>query len=143
MSTPYTPSNSKSTSFNSKFTSKEISPDSSDQSRILPRQISSGSTRGTQIVGYGNTLIDGTNNRITIGTPDGGTIGFGAIPGSLTNEFGFFSEDSAGNLIMKIVNGTWYVFRSDDTNVMQSGILPDGTAGWAVAAPGYEVADGF
>lgn len=116
----------------------------SDLSRVLPRQISTGSTRGTQTVGYGNTKIDGSNNRITIGTPDGGTLGFGSIPGSTTDEFGFFSTDSDGNLIMKIVDGTWYVYRpEDDTNVMQSGILPDGEAGWAVAADGYEVADGF
>lgn len=106
-------------------------------------KLQTGNTRGTQTVGYGNTKIDGANNRITIGTPDGGTIGFGAIPGSTTQEFGFFSEDSTGKLIMKIVNGTWYVYRPDGTNVMQSGILPDATAGWAVASSGNQVADGF
>jgi len=116
---------------------------SSDQSRILPRQLSTGSTRGVQTVGYGTARLDGSNNRITIGTPDGGTIGFGSIPGSTTNEFGFFSIDTTGTLIMKIVNGTWFVYRADGTNVMQSGILPDSTVGWAVAADGYEVADGF
>lgn len=39
----------------------------SNLSRVLPRQLSSGSTRGTQIVGYGKTKIDGTNNSITVG----------------------------------------------------------------------------
>lgn len=117
---------------------------SSDISRVLPRQLSTGSTRGTQTVGYGNTKIDGSNNRITIGTPDGGTIGMGSIPGSTTNEFGFFSLDAGGNLIMKIVNGTWYVDDpATDINVMQSGILPDDSIGWAVAKQDKNVADGF
>jgi len=142
MSTPYTPGKSRKTII---VPGGSDNPNlrSSDISRVLPRQLSTGSTRGTQTVGYGNTKIDGSNNRITIGTPDGGTIGFGAIPGSATNEFGFFSVDSTGKLVMKIVNGTWYVYRDDGTNVMQSGILPDTTAGWAVAAPGYEVDEGF
>ena len=115
----------------------------SNLSRVLPRQLSTGSTRGTQTVGYGNAKLDGSNNRITIGTPDGGTIGFGLIPGSATNEYGFFSQDANGQLIMKIVNGTWYVYREDATNVMQSGILPDASVGWAVASEGNEVADGY
>jgi len=143
MSTPYSPGGSKKKII-TPGTVKQPSLSQSNISRVLPRQLSTGSTRGTQTVGYGNTKIDGSNNRITIGTPDGGTIGFGAIPGSNTNEFGFFSTDSDGTLIMKIVDGTWYVYRPEDnTNVMQSGILPDGTAGWAVAADGYEVSEGF
>jgi hypothetical protein len=128
----------------------------SDQSRTLPRQVSTGSTRGTQTVGYGDTKIDGSNNVITVGgsilldgtneviqvtNDDGSTLGLGKIPG--TNEFGFFSKDTSGNLIMKIVNGTWYVYRPDATNVMQSGILPDSTAGWAVASDNHEVSEGF
>jgi hypothetical protein len=39
----------------------------SDLSRILPRQNSTGTLRGTQNVGYGSTKIDGSNNVITIG----------------------------------------------------------------------------
>ncbi len=116
----------------------------SDMGRVLPRQLSTGSTRGTQTVGYGTTKIDGSNNRITIGAPDGSTIGMGSIPGSATNEYGFFSLDTAGKLIMKIVNGTWYV--NDPTaglNVMQSGVLPDSSIGWAVASEDQNVADGF
>lgn len=123
-------------------TPKEL--DRSDLSRVLPRQLSTGSTRGTQTVGYGNTKIDGSNNRITIGTPDGGTLGFGSIPGSENDEFGFFSTNADGDLVMKIVDGTWYVYNLDDgTNVMQSGQLPDNTYGWAVAKEGKDVADGY
>lgn len=113
--------------------------------RVLPRQLSTGSTRGTQTVGYGNTKIDGTNNTITIAAPDGSSIGMGAIPGSTTGEYGFFSLDASGKLIMKIVNGTWYTYNPQDqyNNVMQGGLLPDGSGGWAVAAAGYNVSDGI
>lgn len=155
---------------------------SSDISRVLPRQLSTGTLRGTQNVGSGGgVLIDSSNDRIVLGTSgqtgsgavgsiildgansaitvsnnisidgvgdaitvtntDGSKIGMGKIPNSA--DFGFFSLDSAGNLVMKIVNGTWYVYRPDATNMMQSGILPDGTAGWAVASTGNQVADGF
>lgn len=144
MSTPFNPTNSG---------SKIISPGNgqganqanSDISRILPRQLSTGSTRGTQTVGYGNTKIDGSNNRITIGTPDGGTIGLGSIPDSTTNEFGFFSTDSSGNVIMKIVNGTMFVFDPANSyvNITQSGLLPDGSGGFVVAKQGINVDDAF
>jgi len=131
----------------------------SNISRVLPRQLSTGTMRGTQTVGYGNTKIDGSNNRITIGdsivldgdndtitvTNDtGSTLGVGAIPGTNPVEFGFFSTDDNGKLIMKIVNGTWYTYNiTDDTNVMQAGVLPDASYGWAVAAEGNNVADGY
>jgi len=145
----------------------------SDISRILPRQLSTGSLRGTQTVGYGNTKIDGSNNVITIGdtilldggnnlisvgdsisisgannaitvtNTDGSIIGLGLIPS--TTEFGFFSLDSGGNLVMKIVNGTKYVYNPTDSyhNVTQDGLLPDGSGGFANAAPGYDVVDMF
>src|ERR1044071_2404826 len=41
---------------------------SSDISRVLPRQLSTGALRGTQNVGYGGVKIDGSNNRIVLGT---------------------------------------------------------------------------
>lgn len=82
-------------------------------------KLQTGNTRGTQTVGYGGTKIDGANNRITIGdsivldgnadtititNSDGTTTGMGLIPGT-TDEFGFFSVDPDGNLVLKIVNG--------------------------------------
>jgi hypothetical protein len=132
-----------------------------DLSRVLPRQLSTGSTRGTQTVGYGTAKLDGSNNRITVGTPDGGTIGMGSIPGSATNEYGFFTLNSSGNvtysvvggvqyfydddgnLIQKVDAGTTYVYNPADSynNVMQSGLLPDGSGGLAVAKTGYNVSD--
>lgn len=146
MSTPYRPNGS-----NQSY--KIVTPGSggdsfsteSNLSRTLPRQISTGSTRGTQTVGYGTTKIDGTNNTITIGAPDGSTIGLGAIPGSPNNEYGFFSLDASGNLIMKIVNGTKFVYdpSNDYVNVTQDGLLPDGTGGFVAAKPGINVNDLF
>jgi hypothetical protein len=116
-----------------------------DLSRVLPRQLSTGTTRGTQNVGYGSAKIDGTNNRITVGGQDGGSVGMGSIPGSATNENGFFSLDAQGKLIMKIVGGTKYVYdpSNDYKNITQDGLLPDGTGGFVAAKPGVNVDDLF
>lgn len=112
------------------------------QSRMIPRQMVTGSTRGTQTVGYGGTKIDGTNNRITIeNNADGSSIGMGAIPGS-TSEYGFFSLDADDNVVMKIVLGTFYVYDGEDDR-MQAGILPDGTINVAIAKDGDSVSDAF
>lgn len=101
-------------------TLRDISIGGNDTSRLLPRQISTGSTRGTQIVGYGNTKIDGSNNVITVGDSvvidgsasvitvtdsDKSKIGMGSIPN--TNNFGFFATDSNGNVIMSIAAGAF------------------------------------
>lgn len=153
----------------------------SDISRILPRQNSTGVLRGTQSVGYGDTKIDASNNRITLGSSagtgnvgsiildgntssivvsnnitidgidnaitvtntDGSKIGMGKIPNS--NDFGFFSVDTSGALIMKIVNGTTYVYNPADSfvNVTQAGLLPNGSGGFVVAKPGQNVSSAF
>lgn len=136
----------------------------SNLSRTLPRQTSTGTMRGTQNVGYGGVKIDSSNNTITLngtaGTqqqtvlsgsglvatnPDGSSSGIGAIPGTSPQEYGFFSTDSDGNLIMKIVFGTKYVYNPEDdfVNVTQDGLLPDGTGGFVAAAPGVNVDDLF
>jgi hypothetical protein len=93
--------------------------DGGDIGRVLPRQVSTGSTRGTQTVGYGDTKIDGSNNVITVGSSivvdgsaslitvtnsDKSKIGMGRIPN--TSQFGFFATNNAGVVIMSIVAGT-------------------------------------
>jgi hypothetical protein len=66
----------------------------------------------------------------------------GSIPN--TTEFGFFSLDASGNLVMKIVNGTLYVYDpSSGKNTVQVGKLPDSTYGAAGANTGFNVAQGF
>ena len=155
----------------------------SDISRVLPRQISTGALRGTQNVGYGGVKIDGSNNRIVLGTSgqsgdgtvgnivldgansaitvsnnisidgvadaiivtntDGSKVGMGKIPNS--TDFGFFVTDPDGNILMKIVGSTQYVYdyANGGVNVMQVMKLPDGTYGWAVASTGNNVSAGF
>ncbi len=66
----------------------------------------------------------------------------GIIPGPNTDEFGFSSTNTTGELVMKIVNGTLYVYDvTSDKNIIQMGKLPDGSYGLAVAKTGYNVAD--
>jgi len=71
----------------------------SDISRVLPRQISTGALRGTQNVGYGGVKIDGSNDRIVLGTS--GQSGTGTV-GSIVLD-GANSEISVSNNIS--ING--------------------------------------
>lgn len=114
----------------------------SDISRVLPRQLSTGTLRGTQNVGYGNVKIDGTNNRIILGATDGTSVGIGTIPNDSTGQVGFFATDTDGSLLYKVVNGTLYFYNKDTSvNYMQIGVLPDGSTGMAVAKAPYNVGD--
>jgi len=108
-------------------------------------KLQTGNTRGTQTVGYGGAKIDGANNRIVItNSIDSTSIGMGIIPGSTTNEFGFFSLNASGEVIMKIINGTRYVYRpTNGENFLQDGILPDGSGGFIITKSGSEVEDVF
>ena len=109
-----------------------------------PDSMLSGVLRGTQSVGFGSAKIDGANNRITIGAPDGSSVGIGSIPNSLTSEYGFFALDTTGNLIMKIVGGTIYTYDAvTKINTSQYGKLPDGTTNLVIAKTGNNVADLF
>lgn len=114
----------------------------SDQSRLLPRQVSIGSMRGTQNIGSKGAQIDSANNRIVLSASDGGSVGIGSIPGDTTGQVGFFATDIDGSLLYKVVNGTLYFYNKDTSvNYMQIGVLPDGSTGMAVAKDGNSVAD--
>lgn len=55
-------------------------------------------------------------------------------------------RDSTGNLIKKfdIANGVTFEYNpSNAKNFMQTGKLPDGTYGWAVADVGHDISEGF
>lgn len=79
---------------------------------------------------------------ITMTGVDGSVVGMGPIPGE--SDSGFFTLDSLGRLVSKQVGATQYVYDpTTGKNIMQIGKLPDGTYGWAVAAAGFNVADGF
>lgn len=118
---------------------------SSSMPRVLPRQLSTGSTRGTQTVGYGNTKIDGTNNTISIENPSTNVnINVGVIAGSTGSGVGLSVVDDSGFTLFKMDGPTWFWYdKTTKKNIMQIGLLPDGSYGWAVAAPGYNVADGI
>lgn len=64
--------------------------------RTLPRQLSTGSTRGTQNVGYGGVAIDGSNNRISV-TVDQTQVLIGDI-NDTTDVQGFGVSDNDGTL---------------------------------------------
>lgn len=113
--------------------------------RILPRQISTGSMRGTQIVGYGAVKIDGSNNTISITAPSTSTtINVGVIPTATITGVGLSIVDSSGFTLFKMDGQTWYWYDKTTTkNVMQIGKLPDGTYGTAIAKSGFNVQDAF
>lgn len=117
----------------------------SDLSRVLPRQLSTGSTRGTQTVGYGNAKIDGSNNVISVGSTVG-TQGIGSIPNGTNtrNEYGFWQTNQAEKLIYKQVQATSLYYNSLDSynNAIRIGFAPDdGRPGIWVAKTGQDATD--
>lgn len=157
---------------------------SSSTDYILPRQVGTGSTRGTQTIGVGNINIDGSNDQITlgqnsisssstasivIGAQSSTTSQNGVATSSIASSnqgFGFSVTDVNGTILtlgvlndgtlglnivdnsnfqlFKLNGSTWYWYdKTHNTNVMQVGLLPDGTYGWAVAATGNNVSAGF
>lgn len=114
----------------------------SNLGRVLPRQNSSGSTRGILGVGQGDTVIDGANNIISVGSPDG-TQGLGTIPNE-TNQWGFFQTDSSNTIIYKQVQGTSYYYNPNDSyvNSILIGFAPDnGRPGIWVAKPTFDATE--
>ncbi len=70
-----------------------------------------------------------------------GTINFGLLS---NGNLGMQAQDTSGYVLFEMDGQTWYWYdKTTGKNVMQVGLLPDGTYGWAVAASGYNVADGF
>jgi hypothetical protein len=155
VSTPYSPTN---------FGGKIITPGNvaqgsliqSDISRILPRQQSTGVLRGTQSVGYGDTKIDASNNRIVLGSSAGtGNVGSIVLDGNsssivvstnvkIDGTTEQISVSSGGNEIItmgKYTDGT-FNFRIQDTNgigIAQFGQFPSGPIALKVAQAGIEV----
>lgn len=96
-----------------------------------------------RIGGNANIKISGKDQRMTITTTDGSSVGLGTIPGDAGN-LGFFSLNATGQVIQKIILGTWYVNKPTTAeNFLQSGILPDGTGGFVITKDGSSVASVF
>lgn len=85
--------------------------------RTLPRQIATGSTRGTQTVGYGSVKIDGTSNSIILSSP------------------------VTGNSNVTISANGYQLFTNPSTQINQIiiGVLPDNTYGLVISKPGVDV----
>jgi hypothetical protein len=133
---------------------------------LVPHKIISGSLPGAteiRIGGSESIKISGKNQNITITTDDGtiifgrredgslalevenadGTVtGLGVVPGS--TDLGFYTTDTAGNVVQKIVGATRTVNDiTNDVGTILDGLLPDGSYGAVVAKEGEEVEDVF
>ena len=69
-----------------------------------------------------------------------GTINFGDLA---DGNLGMNTVDANGNVLFEMVGATWYWYDASGNNVMQVGLLPDGTYGWAVATPGNSVSGAY
>lgn len=112
----------------------ELPNDNPGAAPQMPYTIGSGVTRGDQTLG-------GT---LTIANADGSSIVLGAVPASTTNQYGISVLSANGSITQRTIGETIFI---DDTttgkNVIQIGLLPDGTYGLAIAEDGFNVADGF
>ena len=103
--------------------------------RFKPRNIPTGATRGEQTV-EGTFIIRNpdTDERILLGI--------------LGDEFGIFGgtiESNDENKITvdwKIIGATRYIYK-ETYNILQDGILPDGTGGFVIVKEGNNVTDVF
>lgn len=89
---------------------------------------------------------------LTLGQLGGDSYGMSVPASSGTIYFGLLSDgnlgiqvqDTTGYILFEMTGQTWFWYdKTTSKNVMQVGLLPDGTYGWAVAASGYNVSDGF
>lgn len=94
-------------------------------SRTLPREVTSGVTRGTQ------TIMNTDGSYVTLGLiPNGGT------------DFGIAFFDAKGNIISKSTGVTDYKYdKITGRNYYQNGLLPDGSYGEVITKAPYNVAD--
>lgn len=138
-------------------------PDPAQTQPIEPKSIISGGLPGATEIRLGNNIkISGKNQQIRVNTTSGNVVfgatddgrlamevtnadgtktGIGQIPG--TTDLGFYTLDTSGNVIQKIVGPTRYVYDiSTGKNIMQDGKLPDASYGQATAKAGFNVSEG-
>lgn len=104
-----------------------------------------GSSTDENALGLTNpdSVLSGTNRgQQRINSTNGSYMLLGLQNNNVDFGIGFY--DRTGSLISKNLGPTQYVYdKTTGKNVIQIGLLPDSTYGFAVAAPGYNVADGF
>ena len=159
MSSPYSPGSKKNTIVTPGSNARNPEFAKSNISRILPRQNSTGALRGTQNVGYsGGVKIDGSNNRIVLGSNIGnisGTVGTIILDGDtstiqvsdnidingVTEQITVSSDGDPILTMGKYTDGT-FNFRVQDENgigLAQFGQFPGGSIALKVAQSGIEV----
>jgi hypothetical protein len=93
-------------------------------SRVQPRQVATGVTRGTQ----------------RIVNTDGSYVTLGEIPDG-SGDFGIAHFNASGTIIFKNTGVTEYKYDVTGRNYYQNGKLPDGSYGEAIAKSPYSVGD--
>lgn len=72
---------------------------------------------------------------------NGSSISFGNLT---DGTLGMEVKDSNGNMLFKMDGQTWFWYDiSTGKNIMQAGLLPDGSYGWAVVPPGNDISQAF
>lgn len=123
--------------------------------RVLGRQISSGNIRGNQNITGTLTIVSPTNNspvmtlsgtNQTISIITSPATSTSSMTGTLTfglntdSSYGMQVTDNSGFVLFELNGTTWKWYdKTTGNNVMQIGLLPDGTYGMAVAKKGYNV----
>lgn len=110
---------------------------------------------GTQVSQPGVDVTQATSNQLlyqldlNAGTQTffgtNGDISFGLFTSIVTGKqtMGLQVSNTSGNVVFEMDGQSWYWFDANGNNIMQVGLLPDGTYGWAVATPGNSVKQAF
>lgn len=119
---------------------------SKSNSKITIGAIPATTTFGIQLQASSNKAsitLDADSNAFYVTAADGSKIGMGEIPDG-SGDFGFFSLDSSGFLLYKIVGSTQYWYdKIYNKNIGQAGLLPDGNYAWIFVPPSHDVKDAF
>lgn len=106
-------------------------------------------TLGQISSGYGMDVFNGSGGiATTLGELGSSSYGMSVPASNGTIYFGLLSDgnlgiqvqDTTGYILFEMTGQTWFWYdKTTSTNVMQVGLLPDGTYGMAVAKPGQNV----
>lgn len=71
---------------------------------------------------------------------NGTSLNFGPNP---DGTLGLNIQNSSNQVLFELSGETWIWYDNEGNSIMEVGLLPDGSYGWAVATPGNSVADAF
>lgn len=121
---------------------KSLPVESTTSERLKPRQIGFGNTRGAQTIGYGNTKIDGINNRISVGVDDS-ALNLGDLSND-NSAFGLNVLDDNGEerlSLGKTAENQFGFMVPDDTETPRlfAGKFPDGSVKIKLSQSSHDV----